>query len=346
MLALKVKFRDAEDAKAFLHKRQLYESRFLPSKDASHIYFPSVGKTKLPFEGKFVSRTLAKREAGGSLRQLALKEKMISKNQMGEFVSSFDVMGNIAIVEIPPEFEGKEKRIAELLMRTHPNVKTVAKKTSAVKGKYRVKSLEVIAGKKTLVTEYRENNCRFRLDLGKVYFSPRLSFERNRIARKVRKGERVLALFAGAGFYPIIIEKIQPGANCIAIELNPIAEKYMEENIRLNKMEGKIKSIRGDVNRILTSASFKRWATRAIMPLPHSAYEFLPATITACMKGAVVHFYYIPKNRVPDAFIEAEGKIREACVKSKRKYKVIFKRSVKTYAPGIDEVVVDFKLLN
>jgi tRNA (guanine37-N1)-methyltransferase len=346
MLALKVVFVDAEFAKQFLMANGLYDHRFRIARDSSHIYFPLIKRAKFPFKSQIVNIQLE--ESGGrkDWKELLLERHVLNKKDLGEFVKSYDAMGDIAVIEMPIELEKKEREIAKVLLETHSNLKVVAKKTTGVLGEFRVKGLKVIAGEKRLITIYRENGCNFKIDLSKVYFSPRLSFERDRIARQVKKGEKVLALFAGAGFYPIIIAKKQKKCEIVAIELNPVGVKYMEENIKLNKMAGRINALEGDVLPILKKAKFKRWATRAIMPLPHTGYEYLGKVIGACRKNAIIHFYYIPKDKADDAFKEAVGKVRQACNNSGRKFKVILKREVKTYAPHIPEVVIDFKLLS
>ncbi len=282
----------------------------------------------------------------GSFREEALRCRIVTRREAEGMVGSFDLMGDIAVIDVPKALRKKEGKLGNLLLKLHKNLRTVARKGSEISGKYRIRKLKVIAGEKSLVASYRENGCAFRIDLGKVYFSPRQSFERERIALQVQRKERVLALFAGAGFYPIEIAKKQPDCEITAIELNPVAVKYLEDNARANKAGLAIRIIKGDVKKILRKSEFRKWATRAIMPLPHTAHRFLEPAINACKKGAMIHFYHIPEGKCEDAFKDAEEKIKLACKRCKRKSKIAFKRIVKTYAPHLDEVVVDFKLLD
>ena len=64
-------------------------------------------------------------------------------------------------------------------------------------GELRIRELEWIAGEKKTKATYRESGCVFNVDLSKVYFSPRLSFERMRIAKQVNADEVIINMFAG-----------------------------------------------------------------------------------------------------------------------------------------------------
>lgn len=170
-------------------------------------------------------------------------------------------------------------------MNVHRNVKSVFKKLGPMEGVYRTRKLKFLAGERRTVTEYRENNCRFRLDVSKVYFTPRLSFERRRIAEQVKPGEHILALFAGVGPFPIVIAKVQPHVKIHAVELNPDAFKYMQENTRLNRMQEIITPLLGDVKEIVP-AKFVNSADRILMPLPKGAEKFLGEAFLAAKRIA------------------------------------------------------------
>lgn len=348
MLALKVPFLYAEKAKQFLKARRLFSEGFEFTKDSVHMYFPVKKRVKTPFPAKYCKHDFKARAAGGDLGDVLVRRGIITKAEREKhFISSFDVVGDIAVLEIMPELEEKERKIAGVLLELHPNVKVVAKKASATKGRFRIRRLKVIAGEKRLTALYRENGCRFKVDLRNIFFSSRLAFERLRVAKLVKPKENVLVLFSGAGFYAVVAAKLQPKVGkVVGIELNPAAVVQMKENIALNKVENKVESIEGGVNMVLKRPRFKRWADRVVMPLPHHAHEFLDAALSAARKGCTVHFYYIPDAEDSNAIKMAREKIRAACTKNKRRFRVLASRVVKSYAPHVDQVVVDFKLLN
>lgn len=144
----------------------------------------------------------------------------------------------------------KKKVIGEALLESVHPARSVFYQSSDVSGDFRTRNLEIIAGQDNTETEYREYGCRFKVDVEKAFFSPRLSTERNRIANLVQDGEILINMFGGVGMFSIIAAK---NKNCTVynIDLNPYAAKLCEENIRLNKkMKGTVISINGDAAQV------------------------------------------------------------------------------------------------
>ena len=57
-----------------------------------------------------------------------LVKKHFSKDELKNLKTSFDVIGNVAILEIPKEIQKKEKILANALLKGFPNIKTIVKK--------------------------------------------------------------------------------------------------------------------------------------------------------------------------------------------------------------------------
>jgi tRNA (guanine37-N1)-methyltransferase len=314
--------------------KRLLDFAHKPEADNKFVYFPV---TKSIAGAKTVNRRMQP-----AARQPSFEEelaRMLSPREREALVRSFDVIGDIAVLEIPRALAKKEKRIADALLRTHKNVKVVAKKTGAFGGVFRVRPVKVIAGEWRTETVHRESGCAFALDIAKVYFSPRLSYERERIAGQVKPGERVLALFAGVGPFPIIIAKRQPTAEIIAIELNPVAVKYLKRNIKLNRVA--VRAVLGDVKKLLPEKF--RDAQRILMPLPKGAEGFLRYAFAAARNGCIIHFYAFCSAKAP--FEEAIERIEKAAKKSRVRIAVLSRRVVRPYSPSTVQVVVDFKVL-
>ncbi|MEK6953050.1 MAG: tRNA (guanine-N1)-methyltransferase, partial [Nanoarchaeota archaeon] len=70
-------------------------------------------------------------------------------------MASFDTVGNIIIL---PENTKNPKKLAEQLLKQHKNIKTVAIKTGNYSGIYRTPKLKILAGKRSKITIYKENN--------------------------------------------------------------------------------------------------------------------------------------------------------------------------------------------
>ena len=105
------------------------------------------------------------------------------------------------------ELEEYKKVIGEEILMIHKRVRTVLVKSGPVTGLYRTRGFEVIAGLKKTDTKYKEHGCVYYLDLAKVYFSPRLSHEHNRVASQVKEDETIIDMFAGVGPFSILIAK-------------------------------------------------------------------------------------------------------------------------------------------
>lgn len=256
---------------------------------------------------------------------------------MNGFSKSFDVIGSVAVVETPEGAKKKELQLfAQELMATHPRVKTVARKAGATHGKYRVRPLQIIAGDKNLKTIHRENNCSYQVDLRKVYFQPRLSFERNRVAQLVKENENVLVLFAGVGPFAINIAKQRKSARVVGVEINLVAARLFEKNVAANKVD--VKVFCSDAKKFLKRKAFFEWADRAIMPHPTDSFSFLPAVLKACKKKSTIHFYAIVENNSVGA---AEKKIRTVCKKNGVTAKIVLYRQALSYSPHAHQAVFD-----
>ncbi|MEM0285776.1 MAG: SAM-dependent methyltransferase, partial [Candidatus Methanomethyliaceae archaeon] len=126
-------------------------------------------------------------------------EKIFSKEDLEKAITSIDIIGDIAIIKIPWEWENKKYEIGEAILSSLNGIKGVFRQISPVDPEYRVRGVEWLAGKKETITIHKEHGCLYKLDIAKVYFSPRLSFERLRIAKLVKEGEIIINMFAGIG---------------------------------------------------------------------------------------------------------------------------------------------------
>lgn len=258
--------------------------------------------------------------------------------------SSYDIVGSregaIAIVEFPEGApESVKKLVAEFIMRVNKHVRVVLEKASERRGVYRLREYRTIAGGGSTEVIHVEHGVRLKLDPTKVYFSPREATERLRVANQVRPGEFVMVMFAGVGPYALMIAKKQPlVAKVVAIELNPVAYNYMLENVRLNKLEGKVVPVLGDVK-----IEAKHWfgvCDRVVMPLPRGAHMFLDVAFQ-CLKaeGGILHFYHwAPENDLYTgalAHLEREARLRNV------KIEVLDARVVSEYAPRTYKVCLD-----
>jgi tRNA (guanine37-N1)-methyltransferase len=208
--------------------------------------------------------------------------------------SSYDVIGDIIIMKIPNSLQHKKYTIGKLLLENMKHVKCVFLQTSSVDGDFRLRRLELLAGADRTVTEYHEHGCRFKVDVGKVYFSPRLSTERHRIADRVRDNEIITNMFAGVGTFSILIAKQNPCSTVFSIDSNPKANNLCLVNARLNKVQDRVFPLCGDAKYIAGNL-LAGLSDRVLMPLPEKAKEYVDSAV-ACLRnkrGSIHYFAHI-----------------------------------------------------
>lgn len=247
MIGAKVKLEKAEEVKIFLIKKKLLDFDHQNLKDSGHIIFPVVKKFESK-DVKFIETNFIKKTKQKNWKEL-LKEKL-SEEEYSKLITAYDVVGTIAILEIPPKLENKEKIIAETLLKTNKNIKTVLKKAGEHTGVFRTQKMNWLAGENTKETVHKENNVELRVDVEKTYFSTRLGTERKRITAQIKKDEHILVMFSGVAPYPLVFSKNTNAKNITGIEINKKAHELGEENIIINKA-GNVNLIKGDVKKLL-----------------------------------------------------------------------------------------------
>src|SRR5207245_4372838 len=122
----------------------------------------ALGQQSLAHE-KFLSRS----ETVGSLQQV-LAQKLPSS--IIQLVSkSFDIIGDIAIIELSPTAEPYEESIAEALMKVHKNVKTVYSTAGPITDNLRLRPLHHVLGAERTKTIHKELACRFKIDVSRTF---------------------------------------------------------------------------------------------------------------------------------------------------------------------------------
>jgi tRNA (guanine37-N1)-methyltransferase len=119
---------------------------------------------------------------------------VLTPEELSRVYGSFDIVGDMAIIRLNTASEKNATTIANALMHVNGNVRTVLAQTGAVGGEFRLRKLMHIAGENRGSTFHRESGCVFHVDLDKCYFSPRLGYERARIAKLVKPDETVVSL--------------------------------------------------------------------------------------------------------------------------------------------------------
>lgn len=214
---------------------------------------------------------------------------VLTEKESEELFSAFDQIGDIVVVRIPESLLSRKKVIGETLLAEIKPARSVYYQSSDVRGDFRTRDLELLAGEDNTQTEYKEFGCRFLVDVEKAFFSPRLSTERERIANLVSENETIINMFAGVGMFSIMAAK-KNKCQVYSIDINPVASELCEKNIAINKMAGEVISINGDAAQVVKE-QLQNKGDRTLMLLPERSDEFLQSAIDATKSGGIIHYY-------------------------------------------------------
>ena len=137
-------------------------------------------------------------------------------------MASYDIIGSIAILKSDGVKKAELVKLGKKILKTRPSVKTIVVKAERFKGRLRTIKVKHLLGEKNLDTIYKENNCKFKINVEKAYFSSRLSNERLEISKKIKKKDRVLVMFAGVAPFSIVIGKKSKCKEVVGVELGRI----------------------------------------------------------------------------------------------------------------------------
>lgn len=275
------------------------------------------------------------------MRQLA--REVLGEELAEKIWSRMEVVGDILIIRVPFDVDHVVlKKLAERVLSELPYIKSVWGGFPGVRGEYRLREYVHLAGEMRSETIYKEYGCRFKIDITKVYVSTTLSYEHIRVAKLVEPGEVVTNMFAGAGFFSIIIAKYSKPKLVYSIDINPHAYHYMVENIKLNKVEDKVIPLLGDAASIIME-KLVNTSDRVLMPYPDIALEYLIYAVKALRDRGFIHIYlHVEAGRDEDPIDKAKdlavGRLMEIGVSD---YMFKYGRIVRPIAPRKYQVVLD-----
>ncbi|HJS68367.1 MAG TPA: class I SAM-dependent methyltransferase family protein [Nitrososphaera sp.] len=264
---------------------------------------------------------------------------ILTPEETAQVYSAFDQIGDIVIIKIPDDLMPKKKLIADAILANVKTAKAVFAQISAVRGDFRVRDLEFIAGENRTITEYKEHACRFKVDVARTYFSPRLSTERQRIADMVGDNETIVNMFAGVGTYSVVIAKANKTCRVYSIDSNAAASELDKVNAKLNKVQDRIVSICGDAAEVIKDRLAGQ-ADRVLMPLPERAKEFVDPAVLALKEKGIVHYFAHVKADSKKASQELGLQDARGAF-AKYDHQVLAVRVVREVGPRIYQIVAD-----
>lgn len=288
---------EAERTKRELQANGVLDESRQPIREEGAVIFPVIDD----YDGVTVNREFSSFNTTPSFDEQA--KSILSEDELEDFIGSYDVIGDIALIQLPEIVMGKAEELGEALLDAHPHLSTVRRRNTPRSGDYRLRNTAFVAGEDKTRTTHTEHGVDLNVDLNDVYFSPRLSTERRRIAEQVDDGEDVLVMFGGCGPYACIIAAHARPSSVTSVEWNPEGHKLAVENIERNHFEDVVSCVQGDVADIVSGlGSFDR----VVMPAPHSASEYTYLLDDAVRSGGEVHLYRFQEhNGVSTEWLES-----------------------------------------
>ncbi|MBO4797526.1 MAG: class I SAM-dependent methyltransferase family protein, partial [Candidatus Methanomethylophilaceae archaeon] len=238
-VCIRVPKAEGESVRSGLISAGILDTRFRISSDGDYLYIPITADSYMDYPAVVTEQEERER------RIRDYREAADVPDGLRELLpSSFDVVGDIAMIKIPPELLPYKEQIGNAMLLAGRNLRSVFS-DSGVKGEFRIRDLERIAGTGPSETVHREFGTRLYTDPARVYFNPRLSSERARIASEVKKGEIIIDMFGGVAPFGTVICRLSEPAAVYSVDLNPEAERYARMNAERNGIKV-LKPITGD----------------------------------------------------------------------------------------------------
>ncbi|ORZ03354.1 guanine(37)-N1-methyltransferase [Syncephalastrum racemosum] len=197
--------------------------------------------------------------------------------------SSFTQIGHIAHMNLREDYLPWKHLIGEVILDKNKNITAVVNKTDSIDTTFRFFKMELLAGENNMIAQVKESGCIFKFDFSRVYWNSRLQTEHDRLIKKFKKDEYICDVFGGVG--PFALPAAKKGCRVYANDLNPESFRWLQENIKINKIMSGIKSYNLDGSAFIQQAAHdlqatsKEWKAfdHVVMNLPATAIEFLGA---------------------------------------------------------------------
>jgi tRNA wybutosine-synthesizing protein 2 len=249
----------------------------------------------------------------------------------------WELLGDVLLMKIPSELEELKVTIAETYAEGL-GAKTVLRDLG-IQGDLREPKVELLYGSDTETT-HKENGVLFRLDCARLMFSSGNVDERIRMASIAGKDEVVVDMFAGIGFFSLPMAVHSRPKKIYALELNPTAFQYLQENIKLNNVEDITEPVLGD-NRDFDRESI---ADRIVMGYLDDTHLFLPKALDILKdEGGIIHYH----EKCPNELLETRPleRVKQEAEKMGYTMELMILKNIKSYAPGVSHVVLDIRVL-
>ncbi|HVL87263.1 MAG TPA: class I SAM-dependent methyltransferase family protein [Candidatus Thermoplasmatota archaeon] len=257
---------------------------------------------------------------------------VLEPSERAQLPRKWELYGDVLVLRLPAGLHARGREVAEAYAK-ELMARTVLEDVGGVQGEHREPRMRLLHGTGT-ETVHREDGLSFAFDVARLMYSSGNNYERKRMGKVVRAGERVVDLFAGIGYFTLPMARA--GAHVRAIERNPVAHGYLVENVRRNGLSDRVEAVLGDCR----EAAPVGVADRVLLGYLGDTRRFLPTAMRALAPGGGALHYHdaCPVEAVPARPLE---EIAAAARDAGRTLASASTRVVKSYAPGVVHFVTD-----
>jgi tRNA wybutosine-synthesizing protein 2 len=333
MFAVKIKKKYAEKVRKKLEKAdKLDGTRKIERIEDSLI---------IPIKNYIYDKHLKVIEYNGSYRfpNLSPFEKIKSKLNIPQNLEEYLPMkweryGSVLVLRYPQVLDSLKNEILPIYA-AELKVKTILNEKGKIQEAIRVPDMEIIYGKDP-ETIHIENGIKYKFDASKIMFSSGNVNERIRMSKIKVDSETIIDMFAGIGYFSLPLAKYQKPKKIFACEINPLAFKYLNENINLNNVAS-IEPYLGD-NRAFDKAK----ANRILMGFIDTEKFISKALSLLEDQKGIIHFH---NTWTTEELKNKEMILNKYANKYGYEFKTLYFSVIKSYAPHIWHIVADLKIL-
>ncbi len=258
----------------------------------------------------------------------------LSEQERSLLPDKWEIAGDVATVKLDRSLY----KYADLLGKAYADaigVSSVLADVSGVSGEFRVPDMRLLYGH-TGESIKVQNRIKYCFDVTKVMFASGNLVERGRMETLDCRGETVVDMFAGIGYFTLPLAKFSGAKKVFACEKNPDSYRFLVKNIALNEVQDIVVPLLGD-NRDIAGKGF---ADRILMGYVQTTSLFVPKALYKEKKGCIIHYHdTFPTGK------ESENVNRiftDNC--GPDGYEILSIREVKSFAPSVSHYVADVKV--
>jgi len=329
MRAVKVRKEEAERVRRELAEGGWLDRRYRVLRDDEHVYFPVISNTPYPtveVDAEILENRLHPAE------RVRMRLSSLPEWARELVPDCWDRVGDVLLLKMPLELKPYAREIGRAFAEVL-RVKAVLW-DMGVEGELREPKVRFIHGSDA-VTIHREHGIAYMLDASRIMFSSGNVEERKRMATIRAKGEVIVDMFAGIGYFTLPLALHSGARKIYACEKNPLAYGYLVKNVELNNVAHIVVPLQGD-NREVAPRGV---ADRVVMGYVRTE-GFLPVAMEVLREeGGVVHYHTTAREEeIWDGVLST---LRMAGEERGFEMEVLYRKRVKSYAPRVWHVVVD-----